>query len=224
MTSYSQTKLESVGIATMSVIPDQGILSLSFSVLKPEIRVAVETLNNQIKEITEQFSRLEIKDYNQRNFNFSINVNRIYNPTGKYKDSGYVAHQQIFIEFKNSTGNISKILNSFPLNLKNGHFRFIFQASDTLRKSVASKLIELATQNAIEKAQVMASSAKLSLGKIIEIKHGAFPIDGYLRTESMIDEHEIIAGGVTNGVQETGIRFTDRVEIIFELNNREIKK
>ena len=217
ITAYSQAKIESVGFSTISVKPDMGILTLNFSSIKADIGSAVENLNTETNQATKQLSKLAMENMSQNTHNFSVRVNRIFNKTGKYIDSGYVASQQVQVRFKNSKENISKVLNSFSENYGDLNFNFSFQASDSLKQSVENRIVKLATQDAMEKAEILAGSAERSLGRIIEIKHGNIPFQGASQMGTTGGLNEITIRGSATGFEANDLKFSDKVLVIFEM-------
>jgi uncharacterized protein YggE len=216
-TAYSQAKIESVGFSTITVKPDIGVLTLNFSIIKADIGSAVENLNTETNRTTEQLGRLVMENMSQSTQNFSVRVNRIFNNTGRFKDSGYVASQQVRVSFKNSKENISKVLSSFSEDYGDLHFNFSFEASDSLKRSVENRIVKLATQDAIEKAEILAGSAKRPLGRIIEIKHGNIPFQGASQMGTSGGLNEVIIRGDASGFEANDLKFSDRVLIIFEM-------
>lgn len=215
ISAYSQSKIESVGFGSISVKPDIGILTLNFNSIKPDIKSAVENLNRETKQATEQLSKLGLEKINQTTRNFGVRVNKIYEQ-GKTRDSGYVASQQVEVKFKNSKVNVSKILSSFLDDYRNLNFNFSFDASDSLKHAVENRIVELATKDAIEKAQILARSAKLTLGKIIEIKRGSVPFFGMSQSGLTEDLNSVEYSAKIAGFEANDISFSDKVLIIFE--------
>ena len=217
LTAYSQSKIESVGFSTISVKPDIGILTLNFSSIKADIGSAVENLNTETNKATKQLSKLALENMSQNTRNFSVNVNRIFNNTGKFRDSGYVASQQVQVSFKNSKENISKVLSSFSENYGDLNFNFSFQASDSLKRSIESRIVKLATQDAMEKAEILATSAKRPLGRIIEIKHGNISFQGVSQMGMTASLNEVRIRGTNSGFETNDLKFSDMVSVVFEL-------
>lgn len=214
--AFSQSKIESVGNASVSVKPDIGVISFSLRSVKLDLSSSVENLNMETTQITKQLSKLNLEDYKLNTANFTVHVNRIFDNKGKYKDSGYVATQRLLMEFKNSKENISKILNSFSGNYSSLTFTFSFKASDGLKESTEKRIAELATKDAIEKAEVLAGSAKLSLGRILEIKHGRF-LEGNIQMTSSGSLNEVYSSVGNQGFEAQDLVFKDKVLVIMEL-------
>jgi uncharacterized protein len=216
--AFSQTKIESVGQAALSVKPDIGVLSLSLTSIKPDVSASVEDLNAETSQITKQLSKLNLDDFKLSTANFAVRLNRIFDQRGKFRDSGYVATQRLIVEFKNTKENIAKVLSSFSGDYSSLNFSFSFKASDALRASTEKRIAELATKDAIEKAGILAGTAKLSLGKILEIKHGRFAGGNPPITLSGgLNEVVYSSYGGNQGFEAQDLMFTDSVLVIVEL-------
>jgi len=214
---FSQSKLESVGFSTISVKPDIGVLTLIFNSIKGDIRSAVENLNNETSQATRQIEKIKLQNMSQSTQNFSVRPNMIYDKGGKMTDSGYIASQIVQVRFDNSKENISRIINSFSINYGNLNFHFSFEASDSLKASVENRILELATQDAIKKAETLARSSNHSLGKIIEIRHGTIPFTGVPQMGLGGELNEIVIRGNSQGFEAKELSFSDKVLVIFEM-------
>lgn len=216
-TAFSQSKIESVGSAAISVKPDIGVLTLSLRSVRPELSTSVENLNTETNKIVEQLARLKLDNYVNSTLNFSVNVNRVFSNNGKVRDSGYVASQRLLVEFKNSKENISKVLNSFSGDYSNLHFEFTFKVSEGLKETTNKTLAELATRDAIEKAEILAHAAKISLGRILEIRHGR-AFDGNTQMGNGGSLNEIVIRGTNStGFEAQNLIYTDKVLVLMEL-------
>ncbi len=104
--------LEVVGFAKVSISPDMGILNINISEIDMHFSQSITRLNNKSEDIANQLKKIGFEQSAIRTENFDVRKNTVYR-NNKNIDSGYIATQQIHLEFKNDQKNITKILNQF---------------------------------------------------------------------------------------------------------------
>lgn len=164
-------QIEVTGSAQMSMAPDTGVLNISISALEMQFGNAISSLERKAQDIRAQIQKMGFSKEDIMTDNFQVRKNTIYR-NNRQIDSGYVATQQVHLEFKNTKVNLSKILSQFSESTSEFDLSFNFTLSDTLRESVQDQLIKLATEDAFEKAKLISTASGTTLQKIIRIQYG----------------------------------------------------
>jgi len=164
--------LHVVGNAKVTVTPDIGILNIHVSSTEPTMSGAIKTLGDKTRDYTQILTQLGFKQEDIKTTGFSVAKNRIYPPRGGYIDSGYIASQNIRLEFANEKDIFSRILNKFAASDNQVDFSFDFKLSDKRKKEVEGELLKLAIKDAQQKAQIMAEAAGKKLVRIQSIRYG----------------------------------------------------
>ncbi len=111
--NQDQTKaLEVIGSAKLAITPDLGILNINISNIDSLFSKSISGLNFKSDAINKQLIKIGFPKSAIRTHNFDVRKNIVYRDN-KSIDSGYVATQQVQLEFKNDPNNIAKILNQF---------------------------------------------------------------------------------------------------------------
>ena len=131
--------LEVVGAGEISVSPDIGVLSIGIIKIDSLFSEAISGLNNKSIDISSQLKEIGFSEENIKTKNFNVRRNQVYR-NNRHVDSGYIATQQIKLDFQNNKQNITKILNQFSGSSKDVDLSFNFKLSDSLKKVFSSKL------------------------------------------------------------------------------------
>jgi uncharacterized protein len=163
--------LKIAGHAQLFVTPDMGVLHVNIRAIDMTAAKAITKLNEKTKDVIRQLNSIGFKETEIKTTSFQINENRIYRDR-EHKDSGYVAMQSVEVEFQNNRDLITKILNTFSGSQTDFKLNFSFKLSDKKREEVKNELIKLSIDDARKKSELIAKSAGIKLGKIVEINSG----------------------------------------------------
>ncbi len=169
--THQNPQLEITGAARMAMSPDTGILNISLSQVEMQFGDAITSLENKAQDIREQIRKMGFSQEGIMTDNFQVRKNTMYR-NNRQIDSGYVATQQVHLEFKNTKNNLSKILSQFSESASEFDLSFNFTLSDDLRESVGDQLIQLATKDAFKKAKLISTASGTTLKKVIRIQYG----------------------------------------------------
>ncbi|MGI8893148.1 MAG: SIMPL domain-containing protein [Bacteroidia bacterium] len=210
----TETTLKVKGKSVIYVRPDAGILVLQIKKVDKEFSQTIVGLNSKTNDIFKQLNSIGFKDNEIKTTQFEINENRIY-LRDSYVDSGYVATQNVQVEFKNERETISNILTAFSKNQPDINLSFNFKLSDTLKSKTQEDIIKLAVQDAKGKAKIIAVSAGITLKKMTEISYGIVHFEnnglvasGHAMTSTSRED--------ITGFNAQDIMFTDTVTITWE--------
>lgn len=211
--------MEVVGFAKVAITPDIGVLNININEIDSLFSQSIKGLNSKSQDITNQLKRIGFQQSAIRTNNFEISKNTIYR-NDKNIDSGYIATQQIQLEFKNDQNNISKILNQFSKSSTEFNLNFNFKLSDSLKENVQKQIIELATKDEYSKAILISEAAKIELDKITKINYGSNFNGGMKLYNNDQGLNEIVLRGessISQGFTPSYIVYTDNILVIWNL-------
>lgn len=206
------------GTGEVIVKPDMGVIMIGINAKAMDFSGAIKSLDAKSSDLKKQISGLGIPEKDIKTTNFWVDVNRVYNPhTGVATDSGYVATQQLEIEFKNDPQTISKILTAFSKSKTDYTLGINFRLSDSLKEKVKNEVLKDAVGDAKAKATILAGAAGITLKKIHDIRYGE--VNNVIVPEyKMAMAYDSNAGnGAMSGFTPKEQTFTDTVTIIWEI-------
>jgi uncharacterized protein YggE len=206
---YSQEKekptLNVTGVARVNVKPDLGVLNISVSEVKPKMGDAIKGLGDKSNYYNELLKKMGFNEKEIKTTSFAVSKNRIY-LNNEYIDSGYVASQNIRLEFVYDQKTLQKIVSEFSKSEKAIDFSFDFELSEKLKQKVQSQIIDLAVKDGNEKANGIAKAAGLKLVKINDITYGGFGRDSGM--ELIEKRHIYAAEEMASGDKFQSFNFT----------------
>ncbi len=197
--------LNVTGVARVTVKPDLGVLNISVSEVKPKMGDAIKELGDKSNYYNELLKKMGFQEKDIRTTNFAVSKNRIYK-NNESIDSGYVASQNIRLEFVYEQKTLQKIVSEFSKSEKAIDFGFDFELSEQLKQKVQSQIIEFAVKDGNEKANGIAKAAGLKLIKINDITYGSFGRDSGM--ELVEKRHTYAAAGMSSGDDTQSFNFT----------------
>ncbi len=211
--------LEVVGFAKVSITPDVGILNININEIDMHFSQSINRLNTKLQDITNQLKKIGFEQSAIRTENFDVRKNTVYR-NNKNIDSGYIATQQIHLEFKNDQNNITKILNQFANSSTEFNLNFNFKLSDSLKENVQKQIIKLATENAFSKAKLISEAAKIDIEKVSKINYGNTYNAGMRIYNNDQGLNEIVLTGSRSkleGFTPSDLVYTDNILVIWNL-------
>jgi uncharacterized protein YggE len=174
--AQSKPTINVTGSAKVSVKPDLGILNISVSEIKPAMSEAIKSLGEKSNHYTGLLKKLGFSEKDIKTTRFTVSKNIIYRDN-KSIDSGFVASQNIRIEFAYSQQILQKIVSEFSKSEKPVDFSFEFELSEALKQKAQAQVIEMAVKDANDKAEVIAKASKIKLASIKTISYGSWSRD-----------------------------------------------
>ncbi len=209
ITTFGQEKekptLNVTGVARVTVKPDLGVLNISVSEVKPKMGDAIKELGDKSNYYNELLKKMGFQEKDIRTTNFEVSKNRIYK-NNETIDSGYVASQNIRLEFVYDQKTLQKIVFEFSKSEKAIDFSFDFELSEQLKQKVQSQIIDFAVKDGNEKANGIAKAAGLKLVKINDITYGSFGRDSGM--ELVEKKHTYAAAAIASGDDSQSFNFT----------------
>ncbi|QYA26938.1 SIMPL domain-containing protein [Gramella sp. MT6] len=211
--------LEVVGFAKVAITPDIGILNINITNIDSLFSQSINGLNQKSTAISDQLSEIGFQRSSIRTNNFEVHKNTVYRDN-KNVDSGYIASQQIQLEFKNDKDNISRILKQFSGSRSQVDLNFNFKLSDTLKRSVQKEIIKLATKDAFDKAKLISEASEIEKGQVVKINYGNNFNGGMRLYNNDQGLNEIVIRGksdLSNGFTPSDVVYTDNILVTWDL-------
>ena len=167
--SYVTSKndlFQSLGQGSVSQAPDIVTISLGVTKSSSTVSDAQNQTNKAINSVLENLKNLGISEKDLKTTNYSVNPN--YNFEGIQKISGYTVTQNIELKIKD-INNTNKAIDAITANGGNLIGQVQFGFDDKTKAKLEDKARKEAVKNAKEKAQSLANSAGIRLGKIINV-------------------------------------------------------
>lgn len=159
------------GVAQVTIKPDLAVLNISVSEIKPTMGEAIKALGEKSAHYNTLLKKMGFSKEDIKTTNFAVSANKIFRDIA-FIDSGYIASQNIRLEFSYNQATLQKIIYEFAKSEKPIAFNFNFELSEQLKQEVQSQIIESAVKNAKEKATNIAKATDLRLVEIKNITHG----------------------------------------------------
>jgi uncharacterized protein YggE len=209
ITVYGQDKdkptLNVTGVARVTVKPDLGVLNISVSEVKPKMGDAIKALGDKSNYYNDLLKKMGFNEKDVKTTSFTVSKNQIYKEN-EYIDSGYVASQNIRLEFVYDQITLQKIVFEFSKSDKPINFSFDFELSEELKQKVQAQIIDYAVKDGNEKAKGIAKAAGLKLVKISDITYGSWGRESGM--DLVEKRHSYAAAAMASGDGSTSFNFT----------------
>lgn len=148
--------IEVEGVSEVSVLPDEAMIYITLTEKAMNVADATNGLNKKTKSIEDALKKSGVKTYQFFAENYFVQVNRVFS-RGTSRDSGFVASQNIRVKVSDIEKDLIKVTETIH-QTGNPGFSLSLQVSDNLKKQTEEQLLELAIEDAIKKAHVIARS------------------------------------------------------------------
>lgn len=212
---FSQSKdktIQVTGHARIVVRPDIGILNIGVSEIKPTMKNSVDALAELTNGYTEKLEELGFKKEDIKTTSFSVSKNRVYR-NNDYIDSGYVASQNVRLEFEYKEDILGKILDQFSESDLELNFSFSFKLSEELKQKVQQEIIADAVKDGQAKAKTIATASNQTILELKSISYGSW--GGNSGMERVTREREYYASAAASGRNSKSFNFRPD-DIIFK--------
>ncbi len=208
--------LEVKGTGTFKTMPDLGVLTIDVNAVSLKFGDAVKELNTKTEQLTAQLQMTGFKNDEIKTTDFSVTKNVVWENNSNI-DKGYIARQNITVEFPNTKEKIGAIINSFMNSQNEVHFSFHFTLSETKENHVKNELLKLAVKDARSRAQVIAAVSDQKLGKIKHISYGIGQEQIPFRKNTLSLSETAVTSQRASGFDVKEMSFSDEVTIVWEL-------
>ncbi len=208
--------LEVRGTGTYKTMPDLGVLTIDVNVVSPKFGDAVKELNTKTEQLTAQLQLTGFKKDEIKTTDFSVTKNIVWENNSNV-DKGYIAQQNISVEFPNTKERLGAIIGSFMNSENEVRFTFHFTLSGEKENLVKDELLKLAVKDARSRAEVIASASKQKIGTIKHISYGIAQEQTPFRKNSVSLSEAAVTSQRASGFDVKEMSFSDEVTIVWEL-------
>jgi len=209
--------LEVKGVGTYKAMPDIGVLTVEAIITNKIFGTAVKELNTKTDRLIAQLQTVGFKKEDIKTTDFSVSKNMVWENNTNI-DKGYIARQNITVEFQNTKEKIGAIINSFMNSENEVHFAFHFTLSDTKETLVKNELLTLTVNDAQSRAEVIAAASKQKLGKIKHISYGVAQNQIPFQKNNFSVSEMTVSSQRSPGFDVKEMTFTDEITIVWELD------
>lgn len=168
-------KIKVTGYSTINVKPTLMRVSIKIKGSKKEFDDTVEKSSRDTEVTKKIVEKLNFDRNNLKTINFDINADyesyRDKNNDYKTKFVGFKYTHSMYIEFPIDNKLLGNLLYALVKSKIDPEFQVGYTIFDSEKEQYKNKLIENSVKNAREKAEIIAKSANVNLGKIIKIKY-----------------------------------------------------
>nr|WP_320021672.1 SIMPL domain-containing protein [uncultured Draconibacterium sp.] len=171
------------GKSSIKLAPEDISFTVNFSVKDENYKQCAEMSVEKMDKVKKLFIKNGIDEELIKTNSFSIHEVQKYDPElRKSVFDGYEANIPVTIRTKKDYEKNDKIFELIKDNLQSS-FSLNFALSEEQMETVKEKLIQLAVEDAKQKATVIAQSAEVDLGKIKSIQYGEPRMMGSFNTD-----------------------------------------
>ncbi|AHW62093.1 hypothetical protein FH5T_15105 [Draconibacterium orientale] len=180
------------GKSSVKLAPEEISFTVNFSVKDENYKQCAEMSVEKIDKIKKLFIKNGIDEELIKTNSFAIHEVQKYDPQLRQPVfEGYEANIPVTIRTQKDYEKNDKIFELIKDNLQS-NFNLNFALSEEQMEMVKEKLIQLAVEDAKQKATVIAQSADVQLGKIKSIQYGEPRMIGTFNTNMELMNAEIL--------------------------------
>lgn len=203
------------GVGRIKRAPDTIVLSLDIEEKDACYSDAVEGAAKQLKVMQGNIASIGFKKEDLKTKDFTINPNYedFRDENGNYTRHflGYKVNQELSLSFPLDMEMLSKVMSVLAMCVVNPEVHIGFTISD--EDGIKKELLKSATQDAIEKANILCEASNVKLGRLLSIDYSWKE----LCFEST-EKYEVFeAHSAEFDMQPDDIKISDTVEFIWEL-------
>lgn len=164
--------LRVTGEAKISVKPDVVVLSFPFEVSNIDYNTAVKKLNEGLESLRVAVASCGMKREDLKTTSFSVTKKTEWDHSRATRIfTGYEASHDVHLEFLYDKSYLNQVLSKILETCTDVEFKIDFKASADSAKIAEEEMLSLAVSNAHKNATILADSAGIKLGSIINIDY-----------------------------------------------------
>ena len=203
------------GVGRVNRTPDTIVLSLGIEERNACYSDAVEGAAKQLKVMQGNLAAVGFKkeDLKTTDFTIGLDFKEMRDEDGNYSRQfyGYKVNQELKLTFPLDMGKLNKVMGVLAMCVVNPEVHIGFIISD--ENGVKKELLRTATQDALEKANILCEASNVKLGKLLSINYSWKEIS--FETE---DKYEVFeAHGAEFDMQPDDVKISDTVEFVWEI-------
>ncbi|WP_372647652.1 SIMPL domain-containing protein [Draconibacterium sp.] len=201
------------GKSSVKLAPEDISFTVNFSVKSENYKECAEMSVEKMDKVKKLFIKNGIDQELIKTNSFSIREVQKYDPELRQSVfEGYEANIPVTIRTKKDYEKNDKIFELIKDNLQS-NFNLNFALSEEQMETVKEKLIQLAVEDAKQKATVIAKSAEVKLGKIKSIQYGEPRMIGPYNTNMELMRAESMPAMSAAKADITSVLSPDEIEM-----------
>jgi uncharacterized protein len=206
------------GNSELSVSPDEAVIYINVITEADTADKAQSDNKATSLKVTDALKKVGIKDSDIETSNYYLNKNQIWNQmTQKYDEKGYILTHTMKVT-TTDVENVGKYIDAAVSAGANGIDRITFDLTKATEKDVRSQALTAATVAAKEKAQSIAQTAGIKMGKITSIQESNFYYTPYEYNVGMNIAPGAAKMDSVNSISPQKVSVTSSIQLIFEIN------
>ncbi|MEK7573003.1 MAG: SIMPL domain-containing protein [Patescibacteria group bacterium] len=169
-TTIKNDLFQTSGQGSASAAPDEATISFGVTKTAGTVEDAQDLTNTAIENILNNLKKLGVSDKDLKTVNYSVNPD--YNFNGGQKISGYTVTQNIDLKLKDIK-NTNKAVGTITASGANLVGQIQFGFTDGSKAKLEEMARKEAADDAKQKAQSLAKTAGINLGKIINVQESS---------------------------------------------------
>lgn len=164
--------LRVTGEARINVKPDVVVLSFPLSASHRDYKSAVQDLNKKLESLRVAVSTCGMKKEELKTTSFSVEKERKWDSKrGEHLITGFSASHSVSLEFLYDKSYLDQILGKIVETCSDIEFKINFTTSDSTAQIAEEEMLRQAVSNAHKNAIILAGSAGIKLGNVINIDY-----------------------------------------------------
>ncbi len=209
------------GMGKVTAAPDLVVISMNLEAREKEYEKALALAAEKIEALNAALEKIgfEKKSVKTTDFNVRTVYDRVQDKNG-YKNvfGGYACSHRLKVEFDFDTKRLAQTLSAISGCLAQPELSIAFTVKDPT--AVSRKLLQSATKNAREKAQILCEAAGVTLGELLNIDYNWGEINVVSHTNYMIENRcmAMPMGGLADmELQPDDINVSDTATFVWEI-------
>ena len=198
------------GEGKVTVVPDTAVVNLGITANHSTIKAAQTQANTVINKITEELKKLGIESTDIKTSNYSVYPQYNYDG-GPSRITGYQVNASLTITVRDFD-KVNQVIDTSTANGANTVGGIQLTVDEKRQKELLQQARELAVKEAKTKAESLARTAGITLGKIVNIQEG-YSNPGPVYAKEMM---AAVGGGGDTQIQPGSTDITSSVTLFYE--------
>ena len=208
------------GTGNLSVKPDLIIITMKLESQQYDYEKTMELAAISLQTLQEaiQLAGFDKKDLKTTSFNITTHYKSYRDKDNNYQSvfDGFICEQGLKLEFDYNTDTLSKVLTSIAKAPSEPNVKIQFSVKN--KAAVSEELLINATENAKQKAEILARASEVKLGDIISIDYNWGELHLYSSTKfNMDDESMVLSDSFAPEIEPDDINVSDSVTFVWEI-------
>lgn len=203
-----------VGEGKVTVVPDTAIVDLGITANNPTVKAAQNQANTVIKTISDELKKLGISEKDIKTSNYSVYPQYDFREGETGRINGYQVNASVNVTVR-EIDKVNEVIDTATSAGANTIGGIQLTVDDEHKKKLVQQARDLAVNEAKEKAQSLAKSAGITLGKVVNVVEAgspAFPMSMMATREMAVDP----SGGTPTDIKPGSTDITSSVTLYYE--------